>query len=176
VSYENEIRSAATKVGLDPTLIMGQVKVESNGNAWAWNPEPLYHYFWDVRLWRPFRTVTLSETSSMFPPSDFPALAGDHDQEWWGQQSSWGLLQVMGAVAREHGFKGPYLSQLCDPAINLDLGCAYLASLVAWSKGNVAQALAAYNGGKAGNLTAPFRNQRYVDKVLAAQASFKEVS
>jgi hypothetical protein len=44
---------------------------------------------------------------------------------------SWGLMQVMGQVAREHGFQGKFLSALCDPAIGLDLGCAALASKLA---------------------------------------------
>ena len=41
---------------------------------------------------------------------------------------SWGLMQVMGQVAREHGFDGKFLSALCDPALGLDIGCAALAS------------------------------------------------
>jgi soluble lytic murein transglycosylase-like protein len=32
------------------------------------------------------------------------------------------------------------------------------------------RALAAYNGGKGGNITPPYRNQPYADKVLAAKA------
>jgi hypothetical protein len=41
---------------------------------------------------------------------------------------SWGLMQVMGQVAREHGFSGKFLSALCEPAAGLDIGCAVLAS------------------------------------------------
>ncbi|HXX20805.1 MAG TPA: transglycosylase SLT domain-containing protein [Candidatus Acidoferrum sp.] len=41
---------------------------------------------------------------------------------------SWGLMQVMGQVAREHGFQGKFLSALCEPAAGLDIGCAVLAS------------------------------------------------
>jgi Transglycosylase SLT domain len=44
---------------------------------------------------------------------------------------SWGLMQVMGQVAREHGFTGKFLSALCDPVVGLDIGCAALASKIA---------------------------------------------
>ncbi len=44
---------------------------------------------------------------------------------------SWGLMQVMGQVAREHGFTGKFLSALCDPLVGLDIGCAALASKLA---------------------------------------------
>jgi len=47
---------------------------------------------------------------------------------------SWGLLQVMGQVAREHGFSGKFLSALCEPAAGLDIGCAVLASKLALAR------------------------------------------
>jgi hypothetical protein len=47
---------------------------------------------------------------------------------------SWGLMQVMGQVAREHGFSGKYLSALCDPAAGLELGCTVLASKIALAR------------------------------------------
>ncbi len=164
--YRGEILATAALFGLDADLVNAQVLIESNENAYAWNPEPAYRYFWNVRTNMPFRPVTHIEIDAERPPSDFPCLAGDADQEWWAQQSSWGLMQIMGAVAREHGFKGPYLPELCDAVTNLRIGCEHLAALLKWSGGNVSQALAAYNGGKGGNSTLPFRNQSYADKVL----------
>lgn len=165
-NYGGEILIAASSFKLDPDLVAAQVQVESGGRAWAWNPEPAYRYFWDVKASAPFRKVTTLEALSENAPQDFPCLAGDKDQEWWAQQASWGLLQIMGAVAREHGFKGLYLTELCDPVINLTLGCKHLSELLDWAKGNTTQALAAYNGGKGGNNALPFRNQVYADRVL----------
>lgn len=165
-SYSSEILTTAATFKLDPDLVAAQVQVESGADAWAWNPEPRYRYFWDVKNNRAFRAVTDAEIGSEVPPSDFRCLAGDPDQEWWGQQASWGLLQLMGAVARENGFTGNYLTELCDPVVNLSIGCNHLSELILWAKGNVPQALAAYNGGKGGNSVAPFRNQSYADKVL----------
>lgn len=163
--FSEAIAQAATRYGIAPTLVEAQVLAESGGNAWAWNPEPRYRYFWNVRTQRPFRVITLAEQIAETAPADFPCLDGDADQEWWGQQASWGLQQIMGAVAREHGFRGPYLTQLCDPETNLNIGCAVLGRLLLWSHGDVDQALSAYNGGRGGNERRPFRNQAYADRV-----------
>lgn len=165
--YDAEIVAAAKAHGLSPALVEAQVLVESGGNAWSWNPEPRYRYFWNVRSQRPFRAISPAEQLSEFPPSDFPCLGGDPDQEWWGQQASWGIQQIMGALAREYGFRGPYLTQLCEVTTNLDIGCAHLSRLLAWAKGDIDQALSAFNGGQGGNTQRPFRNQVYADKVKA---------
>lgn len=167
-NYSEDILRTAATFNLDPDLIAAQIQVESAGCEYAWNPEPAYKYLWDVKKKKPFRQLTYPEILSEVPPIDFPTLAGDRDQEWWAQQSSWGLMQVLGAVARELGFSAPYLTELCDPVANLSIGCTKLAQLMDWAKGNRIQALAAYNGGKGGNEKPPFRNQAYADKVLRA--------
>ncbi len=174
--------SAALVEKLDPAIVKGLVEKESGWNPWAWNPEPKFRYFWDVKNGRPFRPVTPIIVASKFPPSDFRALEGDPDQEWWGQQASWGLMQIMGAVARERGWKDPYLPGLCHPATNLELGCRHLAHLLkgalAQALGDVSEAtraaLAAYNGGPGGNAAgAPLRNGDYADDVLARAAKYR---
>ena len=162
------IDTTAAAHGLDPAVVRALVQVESSGNRWAWNPEPRYRYFWDVMENRPFRPVSALEIANQFPPSDFHALAGDDDNEWWAQQASWGLMQIMGAVARELGFTGPYLTELCDPQTNLHYGCLKLATNLPWAKGDLRSALAAYNGGRAGNSPGgALRNAKYADKVLS---------
>lgn len=163
--YRDLIVRLASDVGLAPNLVEAIVLQESGGNAWAWNPEPRYHYLWNVRTQQPFRALTFAEQASEAPPADFVSLAGDRDNEWWGQQASWGLLQVMGALGRELGFVGPYLTELCDPLTNLHFGCAQLAKLMTWAKGDVRQAAAAYNAGK-GNYTSA-AGQQYASYVLA---------
>jgi len=164
------LQAAASRHGLHPLLLTAMIEVESEGNPWAWNPEPHYRWFWDVKQHRPFRTVSETEIRAERPPADFYCLAGDPDQEWWAQQASWGLMQVMGAVARERGYMAPYLPSLCDPAANLDYACRHLSVL----RGRYVQAygwpgvIAAYNAGsprRAGD--GSFENQDYVDKVMA---------
>jgi hypothetical protein len=163
------IEAHALANGLEPQLVKAQVLVESGGNTWAWNPEPAYRYLWDVKLNRPFRQLTSGEAIAKTPPSDFLTLQGDRDQEFWAQQSSWGLLQVMGAVAREVGFNGPFLTELCKPEVGMHVGCLYLARLLKRGGGNIVAALAAYNGGWEGNRQAPYRNDSYVRKVFDAR-------
>jgi soluble lytic murein transglycosylase-like protein len=161
------ITDAAAHVQIPGDLLAALVLVESGGNPYAWNPEPRYRWFWDVRGHHPYRDVRPSEVLSKFPPEGFASLSGDPDQEWWGQQASWGLCQIMGAVAREHGFIGPYLTQLVDPAINLTLGAKHLAAALGWAKGNEAVALGSYNAGRGNALGSVGR--AYAAKVLAAR-------
>ena len=154
------VETVAEMHGLEVPLIQAIVHIESGGDPWAWNPEPRYRYFWDVRNKRPFRTLHALELESKMPPKDFYDLRGfrgvDADQEWWGQQASWGLMQLMGGLARELGYAGAYLSSLCDPGTNLQLGCRHLRALLDWAdRGNIAEpvtwnAVAAYNGGRGG--------------------------
>lgn len=170
---------------LDPDLVHAVVLQESGGDPTQWNPEPRYRYFWDVKKHQPFRVVSSAEVASKFPPRDFPTLAGDADQEWWGQQASWGLMQIMGAVAREYGYRATFLTRLVvEPDANLQIGCQHLARLLAWARTYTAQAddaqairsaLAAYNGGKVGNAPsgAVLKNGEYARQVLVRYQQIK---
>ncbi|HTV60370.1 MAG TPA: transglycosylase SLT domain-containing protein [Verrucomicrobiae bacterium] len=80
---------------------------------------------------------------------------------------SWGLMQVMGQVAREHGFAGKFLSELCDPAAGLEAGCAVLAAKLAAAQGDAARALALWNGGG---------NPEYPAQVLARAGKYASVA
>ncbi len=187
--FRAELEAAAAAAAIDPDLLAALVEKESANDPAAWNPEPRYRYFWNVRTGAPFRRVSDLELDAKFPPKDFPALAGDPDNEWWGQQSSWGLTQIMGAVAREHGYKGKYLPGLvADPAANLAIGAVHLAANIRWASalyvglegGRLAAAtragLAAYNGGRTGNApTGPLRNASYADDVIERFRTFRKV-
>lgn len=171
MSYALLLERIAHEHGLEPELVLALVAQESGGNVYAWNPEPPYRYLVDCRTGRPFRPLTPTERASEVPPRDFPAFAGDRDQEWWGQQASWGLMQIMGAVAREQGFRGPYLPELCEAHVNLQFGCRVLASNIRWAGGNVAKALGAYNAGRGGATGSA--GTAYGQKVLARLARLK---
>lgn len=142
------IEDVSAKHGLEANLIEAIVLTESGGITWATKPEPYYPYLWNVKTGRPFGPLTRTQAGSKVAPSDFPCLAGHPDHEWWDQQQSWGLMQVMGALARELGFKGHYLSELTDPMTGLHFGCKQVAALLSWSNGHVDQAIAAYNTGR----------------------------
>lgn len=159
--------AAAQRHNLDAALVRAIVEIESGWQIWAWNPEPHYRYLWNVRENAPYRASS-RQALEKSPPSDFPTLAGDRDNEWWGQQASWGLMQVMGAVAREYGFREPYLPALCRPADNLDIGCRHLARLQRrfGPSHGVDGVIAAYNAGSPRRVgDGRFENQEYVDKV-----------
>lgn len=170
------IEGVALELSLDPLVLEAIALVESGGEPTAWNPEPRYRWFWDVAQRRPFRAVTEAEVAAKRPPADFAAIAGDPDQEWWGQQASWGLLQVMGAVAREHGCRLPFLPALVDPRQGVLYGAKTFRVCLAWAGGDIEAAAAAYNGGRTRDNepgVAPKRNQAYATKVLSQVARLR---
>lgn len=168
------LQAKAAAHGLPPLFVMAIVSQESDGEPYAWNPEPRYRYLWDVKRQAPFRALSDFERESETPPHDFPTLGGDHDQEWWAQQASWGLMQVMGAVARERGFRDTYLPALLDPDTNLEYGCRHLSWLFSrfYFQHGWAGVAAAYNAGAPRRVpvTGPYENQGYVDQVLSRMA------
>jgi Transglycosylase SLT domain len=96
-------RATAAKHALDPALVCAVVEQESAWDAHAMRYEPGFR-------------------------SRYVAPLGLPPTEEVARSISWGLMQVMGQVAREHGFAGKFLSALCDPATGLDIGCAVLAA------------------------------------------------
>jgi len=82
---------------------------------------------------------------------------------------SWGLMQVMGQVAREHAFDRKFLSALCEPELGLDTGCAVFAAKLSSTRdttgaaGDVTRALQLWNGGA---------NPNYAAQVLARIAKY----
>lgn len=162
------VEREAKRAELTPAWILGIITVESGGETGAWNPEPKYRYFWDLRTNAPFRKPTEAELASEIPPKDFAAPRGiDADAEWWAQQASWGLMQVMGAVARERGFTGRHIPDLCvKPELNLLVGCRHLRALLRRHGGKLDLAVASYNAGSP-RLDEP-RVRDYVTKVMTA--------
>lgn len=138
------IKAAASRRSLPWELVYAICQVESSLNPSAIRHEPRYRWL-----------VGDNETMSPTERQD--------------QMTSWGLMQVMGAVARELGHTGP-LSALLDPPTGLFYGCLHLRRFRAkydiWP-----DVIAAYNAGSprrvAGQI-GPYVNQSYVDKVLAA--------
>jgi len=142
-AYRAEIETAAKAHALDPDLVEALVLVESAGQTHAYRYEP--------NFWVKYMAAR---------------------PEWKGQNpkrvsASYGLMQVMFVVAVEVGYTARDPEHLFVPSIGLEYGCRKLAELLRWSQGDVPQALAAYNGGRGGNATRPFRNQPYVDLVVA---------
>lgn len=81
-----------------------------------------------------------------------------------GQKHSWGLMQVMGGLARELGFTGAF-HELWTPETGLKYGMLYLNKLYK-RHGNWPDTLAAYNAGSVRRVDGKYVNQAYVDAVL----------
>src|SRR5579864_5248366 len=126
-------RDAATRGALDPALVCAVIEQES-----AWDPHA-------IRYEPGFR-------------SRYVAPLGLSPTEEVARSISWGLMQVMGQVAREHGFDGKFLSALCEPEAGLETGCKALAAKIEIAGGDIARALNLWNGGA---------NPLYVEEVLA---------
>jgi soluble lytic murein transglycosylase-like protein len=115
-------RTIAAQHALPPALVCAVVEQESAWNPYAIRYEPAFR----MRYVAP---LGLSSTEEI------------------ARSISWGLMQVMGQVAREHGFTGKFLAALCDPATGLDAGCQVLASKISASAGDLTLALERWNGG-----------------------------
>jgi len=153
------VTASATKYMIPAELVRAIMIVESAGDPWAYRNEPGYRWLWDVRIGLPYEG----------DPQSLPAPRGvSQATELMGQQTSWGLMQVMGATARELGFRGRYLTALLDPEMSLEYGCRYLQVLFqrhrSWEP-----VAAAYNAGSPRRASdGRWQNQRYVDAVREA--------
>ena len=126
-------RRIATEHALDPALVCAVIEQESAWNTWAVRYEPSF----------------LSRyVAPLYPAGKLSAT------EAYTRAMSWGLMQVMGQVAREFGFQQPSLAELCDPATGIEFGCRILAKRLARSRGDVSAALLAWNGGADSNYPA----------------------
>ncbi|WP_161628899.1 lytic transglycosylase domain-containing protein [Solimonas flava] len=158
----------APKYQLPPQLVSAIVLKESGGDRFAMRVEPAYPYLWDVARNQPYK-VSTSVAADRNPAPLFNAPRGHSIRtEWIGQQTSWGLMQIMGAVARELGFTG-FFPALCDPMTGLDYGCRHLAALIKRFSAThgLRGAVAAYNAGspRYQGTAGRFENQDYVDAV-----------
>ncbi len=126
-------------VELEPAIVYGVCVKESRLEPAACRYEP--HYKWLFK-----------------PESVKPAICSEAT-EIIMQKISWGLMQVMGAVYRELGYRG-WLSELtADVDAQLMYGCLYLADKI--GRHGLRGGLSAYNAGSPTE-----KNRGYVDDVL----------
>jgi len=138
----NFARKAADAQGLDPGLVCAVVEQESGWNPWAMRYEPAFFTKYVAPLY------TNSKVSA---------------SEAYARGFSWGLMQVMGQVAREFGFEPVFLLTLCDPEQGLAIGCKVLRKKIEAAGGDVTRGLLAWNGGA---------NALYAAQVLARRAHY----
>jgi hypothetical protein len=106
-------RRIAAAHALDAALVCAVIEQESSWNPYAMRYEPTFFSRYVAPLYTNNK-ITASEA--------------------WARGFSWGLMQVMGQVAREHGFAAsehPFLSELCDPEQGIAVGCRVLSAKLA---------------------------------------------
>lgn len=150
-------RGAYTALRIE--LVLAIIWQESEGDPSAFRYEHGYRWLWNVKTDAPFRRMTVDEIFSAKPPHDFPYLAVGAGQEWTAQRCSWGLMQIMGAAARERRFKAHFIPELIhDTHANIEYGIKHLWDY-AYQYGNrsTESALLRWNGGG---------DKEYPDKIL----------
>lgn len=143
MTVKEAVAGNAAKYALSPELLVAQVLVESSGQADAFRYEDAFY--------RKYIKGNANAKAARFGP-----LAA----------CSYGPLQIMLETAYELGFDGAP-EELFIPEIGMNWGAKYLASLLAWSKGEYEKAWSAFNGGKGTALKTPFPNQVYIDRIVA---------
>jgi len=140
------IHTVAAENGIDPVLFEAICRVESSLNQFAMRYEPKWNYLY-------------------FQREHAGQLGITEETETQLQKFSYGLCQIMGSVAREHGYRGPLVALIADPALCLKFGAIHLKKFL-WKYQTEAEAIAAYNAGSARKTPGGmFVNQQYVDKV-----------
>jgi soluble lytic murein transglycosylase-like protein len=132
----------ASAHSLDPALVCAVIEQESSWNPWAMRYEPAFFAKYVAPLY------TNNKVSAT---------------EAYARGFSWGLMQVMGQVAREFGCDAPFLSALCDPEQGIAIGCKVLRRKFDSMAGDTTRALLAWNGGG---------NPAYAAQVLARRPHY----
>jgi Transglycosylase SLT domain len=141
---EQLARTLAAKFDVPADVLCGMIEREDQGNPWAVRYEPGFLARYVMPQYK----------------------AGKLDiTETYCRAMSWGPLQIMGETARELGFEGKYLSELCDPPVGIEWGCRKLAACLKRTDGNIDAALEMYNGGS---------NKNYGGEVLMLSIPYRQ--
>jgi len=140
--YQELVEGIARKHGLSKSLVYAICVAESGLDTWAVRFERKWHWFLSVKEWAKIVHIT-SATERVC------------------QQMSWGLMQIMGSVARERGFSKD-LSQLCRPEIGVEYGCRQLDYLLKRHY-TTSRALSAYNTGNPDSV----KGHEYAEHVMS---------
>lgn len=125
--YYQLVETIAKKHNLNPKLVYAVCLKESDLDTYAMRFEPGWRWWLNPLKWAK-RVVTTEATERV------------------GQQMSWGLMQVMGTVARERGFDSDF-PRLCRPEVGVEFGCRHLVWLMGRFQ-TIPEVLSAYNTGR----------------------------
>jgi soluble lytic murein transglycosylase-like protein len=154
------IKKYSEKYGFNPEIVYGVCMRESTMNPKATRYESGYRWLYHVDQFAKENDIT-------------PGV------EKRQQMTSFGVMQVMGGVLRELGYKGRLSDILYDAEIQIDYGCRHLAYKI--KKYGLAFGILAYNSGspskdKAGVRYPPEQqpNAYYLKKVLEYSKGYAE--
>ncbi len=140
------ISRIAIGYSFDPLLIAAFVAQESGGVPQRCRFEPAWKFY-------------------NAPEKFAKSLGISYETEKEQQMFSYGLMQVMGATARDMGYIG-YLNDLCIPDIGLSVGCKFLAEK-AKKYPAAGDLISSYNmGTPRKDAQGRYVNQKYVDDLL----------
>jgi soluble lytic murein transglycosylase-like protein len=148
-------KEKAEEFGIEPALVLAFVMVESSGNPLATR--------YEANFYKRYIAPMLHENAISL-------------EEATGRATSYGLIQIMGQVAREKGFKESF-ETLLIPEVGLHWGLKHLKRFIKKYPDNLDDAIASYNAGSPrkkadGN----YVNQGYVNKIHRAWKQMKEAS
>jgi len=154
-----EIKKIATEkaeeFGIDPALVQAFIMVESSGNPLATRYEANFYKRYIAPMLHE-NAITLEEAT--------------------GRATSWGLIQVMGQVAREKGFKEPF-ETLLIPEEGLHWGLKHLKRFIKKYPDNLDDAIVSYNAGSPRRKeNGEYVNQQYLTKIHRAWKQIKEAA
>lgn len=150
------IEKHARTFGIEFNLVKAFCLVESSFEPHSAKYESLYSY--------------------IFHPEAYAGKKGNNVNvvtERMLQMTSWGPMQLMGAVARERGYDG-FLPDLCNPDIGIYYSCKHLKTYLTRYP-NLDDAIASYNAGSPRKKTdGRYVNQEYVDLIKGYMESLSK--
>lgn len=152
----DHISQTAIRFNLDRLIVAAIVMTESSGDPDAERYEVNYRW--------------------LYKPESFTTFLGNSlSEEKKNQRTSFGYMQVMGAVCRELGYSGPL--KAIKSNLSLHYGCMLFARLLKKHDDDIHKAIASYNAGSPRYArNGDFVNQGYVDKVLGYYNTLTKVS
>jgi hypothetical protein len=144
----NMLLASSKYFGLDVNLLAAITMQESGGKTWLTRFEQSYIYLMTPAAFAQSRGISeITETTH--------------------QKTSWGLMQIMGGVAREQGYTGD-LPELARPAVGLRMACTKMKAIVGKYGVRITEDLvSAWNAGSPKKLPdGTYANQKYVVGVM----------
>lgn len=130
--------------GIDPVYIQAIAEQESDYHYWAVRFEPGFYYTYIHKKYS-YNGIKAELGESGRDLLRKVSLS----TEEFSRACSWGVMQVMGQVMRERGYRGILHHVLFIPEIGIEYGIRQFHRHWKWYKGDLNKALHAYNGGTA---------------------------